>query len=154
MLGEPELDVISDGYLAWITSILRNQRGMKGSVSAKTFRPQSNYAANVASAGGDLRETPRGRFRRGVLSQFMLNLRSARGAKVDLALGQRGQLFVSGPFLIEGLLQDTGAIVAAKLLRPRDQAAVARDLIMLGGLGGVDQCGIQHRFVLDLADDL
>src|SRR6266851_6930492 len=100
------------------------------------------------------RETPRGSFRRGVLSQYMLNLRSARGAKVDLALGQRGQLFVSDPFLIEGLLQDTGAIVAAKLLRPRDQAAVARDLIMLGGLGGVDQCRIQHRFVLDLTDDL
>jgi hypothetical protein len=75
-LREPELDVISDGYLAWITSILRNQRGMKGSVSAKTFRPQSNYAANVASTDRlGQRKTPREKFRRGVLSQFMLNLK-------------------------------------------------------------------------------
>jgi hypothetical protein len=45
MLGEPELDVISDGYLAWITSILRNQRGVKGSASAKRFGGDRTIAA-------------------------------------------------------------------------------------------------------------
>jgi hypothetical protein len=38
--------------------------------------------------------------------------------------------------------------------RPRDQAAIARDLVVFGGLRGVDQCRIQHRFVGDLSDDL
>src|ERR1035437_1623970 len=78
-----------------------------------------------------------------------ISSRSACGPKVDLALRQRGQLPVGCPLLIERLLQNTGAIVAARLLRPRDQAAVARDLVVFGGLGGVDQCRIQHRLVRD-----
>src|ERR1700681_4834580 len=102
------------------------------------------------------RKTPRGRFPRGVLSQSCLvssSSRSARGAKIDLALRQRGQLLVGCLFLIEGLVQNTGAIVAAKLLRPSDQASVARGLIVLGGLGGGDPCRIHHRFIRDFAGD-
>ena len=57
-------------------------------------------------------------------------------------------------FLVESLLQDAGAIVAPELFGPCDQAAVARDLIMLGGLCGVDQSLIQHRLVRDFAGDL
>jgi hypothetical protein len=45
---------------------------------------------------------------------------SARGAKIDPALGQRGQFLVGRLFLIERLLQQAGAIGAAKLFRPRD----------------------------------
>src|ERR1700682_6488075 len=59
---------------------------------------------------------------------------SARGAKIDLALGKRRQLLVGCLFLIERLLQDGGRVVAAELLCPRDQAAVTRDLVVLGGL--------------------
>jgi hypothetical protein len=57
----------------------------------------------------------------------------ARGAQVDLALGEGGQLLVGRLLLVERLLQDGGAIVAAELLRPRDQAAIAGDLIVFGG---------------------
>src|SRR4051812_37477450 len=75
--------------------------------------------------------------RRGVLSQQAM--KSARSPHVDHAFRQRGQLGVGLLFLIERLLQQAGAIVAPELTRPRDQAAVAGDLIMFGGLGGVDQ---------------
>src|SRR5262249_4950889 len=52
--------------------------------------------------------------------------RSACCPHVDLALGQRRQLLVGRLFLIQRLLQDAGAVVAAELLGPGDQAAVAR----------------------------
>src|SRR6202021_3510538 len=79
---------------------------------------------------------------------------SARSAKIDFSLRQRCQLLVGPPFLIEGLLQNARTIGAAELFRPSDQAAVARDLIMLGGLAGIDQGGIKHRLVRDFASDL
>src|SRR6202171_1547557 len=117
---------------------------------------QGVSATNRFKSPRRTRKTRRGRFPRGVLSQSCLvrsSSRSARGAKIDLALSQRGQLLVGCLFLIEGLLQNTGAIVAAKLLRPGDQAAVARDLIVLGGLRGVDQSRILHRLIRDFAGD-
>src|ERR1700731_4761109 len=106
------------------------------------------------ASGLNPRKTPRGCCPRDVLSQSAELFRSARGAKIDLALRQRGQLLVGRPFLIEGLLQNACAIVTAELFRPRDQAAVARYLIMLGGLAGVDQGRIEHRLVRDFASDL
>src|SRR4051794_26957274 len=78
----------------------------------------------------------------------------ACGPEVDLAFRQRGQLGVGLLFLIERLLQDAGAIVASKLPRPGNQAAVAGDLIVLGGLRGVDQGRVKHGLVSDLARDL
>src|SRR5690348_12310450 len=65
-----------------------------------------------------------------------------RRTQIDLALGDRGQLLVGRLFLVQRLLQNGGAIVAAGLLRPGDQAAVARNFVVLGGLRRVDQCGI------------
>ena len=61
--------------------------------------------------------------------------------------------FLSVAFSIQRVLQNAGAIVAAESFGPRDQAAVACDLVMLGGLGRVDQCRIEHQFVRDLAGD-
>src|SRR5215207_3578078 len=98
------------------------------------------------------RETPREVSPRGVLPHSTVE--SACGPQVDLAFRQRAQLLVGDLFLIERLLQNTGAIVASKLPRPRDQAAVARDLIVLGGLRGIDQGRVQHGLVGDLACDL
>src|ERR1700688_2486662 len=68
---------------------------------------------------------------RDVLSRSCFARRSARGAKIDLALGQRGQLLVGRLFLVQRLLQHAGAIVAPKLLCPCDQSAAAHDLAML-----------------------
>src|SRR3954467_13537465 len=79
---------------------------------------------------------------------------SACGAQVDLAFGERGQLLVAGLFLVEGLLQHGRAVVAAKLLGPRNQAAVTDDLVMLDRLRCIDQCGVQHLLVGDLARGL
>ena len=39
------------------------------------------------------------------------------------------------------------------LLGPRDQRPVARDLVVLGGLGGGDQAGVQRLRIVRLADD-
>src|SRR2546429_8193010 len=64
--------------------------------------------------------------------------RSACGPQVDLAFRERGQLGVSLLFLIQRLLENAGAVIASELPRPRDQAAVAGDLIVLGGLRSVD----------------
>ena len=47
-----------------------------------------------------------------------------------------------------------GAVVAAELLRPGDQRAVARDLVVLDRLRGGDQRGVEHLLVVDLAGDL
>src|SRR5207253_1628793 len=60
----------------------------------------------------------------------------SRRAQVDLALGDVGELLVGRLFLLEILLQQVGAVVAAEPLRPGDQRAVARDLVMLDRLRG------------------
>ena len=42
----------------------------------------------------------------------------------------------------------------AEQLRPGDQSAVAGDLVMLDGLRGRDQCGIENHLVGDFAGDV
>ena len=76
------------------------------------------------------------------------------GPHIDPAFRQRGQLLVGHALLVERLLQHGGTVVTAELARPRDQAAVAGDLVVLGGLSSVDQCGVQHVLVGDLAGNL
>jgi hypothetical protein len=73
--------------------------------------------------------------------------------QVDLALGQRGQLLVGDLFLIQRLLQDTGAVVSPKLPGPGDEATITYDFVMFGGLRSVDQRRIQLVLVRDLARD-
>jgi len=55
---------------------------------------------------------------------------------IDPRLSDFRQLLVGSVFLIEVLLKNTGAVVAAHLLRPGNQRAVAGDLIMLDRLRG------------------
>src|SRR3978361_955782 len=98
------------------------------------------------------RKAPRGKIPRGAfVGSGRAGARSARGAEVGLALRSRGQLLVGGFFLIQRLLQDSSAIIAAKLLGPRHQTAIARDLVVLDRLSGIDQCRVQNRLVVDLA---
>src|SRR5260370_24924300 len=100
-----------------------------------TFRSTSKYHCRPRASGGscwgarNTASTPRGHPARRFVSIVAFRRKSARGAQVDLAVGKRGQLLVGRLFLVERLLQDAGAIVAAELLCPRDQAAVARDLV-------------------------
>src|SRR5262249_36786251 len=77
-----------------------------------------------------------------------------RGATVHLTLGHGGQLLVGRFFRAEVLLKQGRAFVAAHLFRPRDQRAVARDLIVLDGLRRSDERGIEDRLVLALAGAL
>jgi len=60
------------------------------------------------------------------VSMAAFRRKSACGAQVDLAVGEHAQLLIGRLFLVERRPQDAGAIIAAKLLRPRDQAALAR----------------------------
>src|SRR5258708_880544 len=59
--------------------------------------------------------------------------------------------FVGRPLLIKRLLQAAAAMGTADLLGPCDQPAIARDLVMFGGLRSVDQCRIEHGLVGDFA---
>src|SRR5262245_59990903 len=77
-----------------------------------------------------------------------------RGAAIQFTLGHGGQLLVRRFFLVEILLKQCRAIVAPEFLCPRDQRAIARDLIVLDRLRRSDERGIQNRLVLDLARDL
>src|SRR5215470_670882 len=76
------------------------------------------------------------------------------GAAIDEAFGERVELRVGRLLLLERPLEDAGAVVAAKLLRPRDQRSVARDLVVLDRLRGGDQRRVEHLLVLDLAGHL
>src|SRR5215475_681482 len=118
------------------------------------FQYNASALIEVSQTGPCTRVTKKRRARkRDVLSQPPL-IGSARGAEIDLAFRQRGQLLVGGLFLVQRLLQQARAIVTAKLPRPCDQAAIACDLIMLGRLRRVDQRGIQHGLVGDFARSL
>src|ERR1700751_4368301 len=74
-----------------------------------------------------------------------------RRAQVDLALGDVGELLVGRLLFLEVLIQQVGDVVAAEPLRPRDQRAVAGDLIMLDRLRGGDDRGVEHLVVGNLA---
>src|SRR3954454_9323666 len=100
---------------AWVTSF-RNQRGKSASVSLQRFALDRSVMAPGT-------KTPREKFRAAFLPHTTNEL--AGGAQVHLALCDRRQLLVGGLFFIEGLLQHAGAIVAAELLGPGDQTAVA-----------------------------
>ena len=73
---------------------------------------------------------------------------------IDAALGDRGELFVRGPFLGAVLLEDKRKVVAAHLAGPGNECAVTRDFVMLDGLRGSNDRGIQHMLIGDIADDL
>ena len=73
------------------------------------------------------------------------------GFSVYVALRHRGELAVRQLFLIEVLLQDGRAVIAAKHFRPCDQRAVTRDLIMFDALRGGNQGSVKHVLVVDFA---
>ena len=89
--------------------------------------------------------SPRGGARRGARPR----VDGLRRLAIDAVFRHRRQFLVRGLFFVEVLLQQGCAVLAAELLRPRDQAAVAGDLVVLNGLGGGNQGGIQHALIFD-----
>src|ERR1700682_4992133 len=75
-------------------------------------------------------------------------------AAVYPVLRDRRKLLVRRLLLIEVLFEQGRAIVASQLPRPGDQAAVARDLVVLDRLRRGDQSRVQHALVVDLAGNL
>src|SRR5262249_49945375 len=73
---------------------------------------------------------------------------------IDPAFRHRGKLLVGRLFLIEVLLPQGGAIVAAEVLGPCDQTAVAGDLVMRHRRGGSDEPPLQLGLVRRLARDV
>src|SRR6266536_4583096 len=76
------------------------------------------------------------------------------GGRVDALLGHDGELFVRSLLLGEILPQHRGAVPASKLPRPRDQRAIACDLVMLHRLRGGNHGSIEHVLILHLAHDV
>jgi hypothetical protein len=62
--------------------------------------------------------------------------------------------FVGCLFLVEILLQQRDTIPLAQWVRPRNQGALARDLVMLDRLRCRDEGCIENGLVLDFARDL
>ena len=92
------------------------------------------------------------RLRRGGLFVFA-NL-FAGGDRIGELLGELGQEFVGVLLFDEGLLQELGRVLHVELLCPGQQRPVARDLVMLHGLGGRDQAGIDGLAPGELLDHL
>ena len=85
----------------------------------------------------------RSRRRHGLL--LFVGMRRVGGALIDAALGQSGELLVGGLFLVERLLQEPRRLGVSHRLRPRDQRAVGRHLVVLGALPGGNQARIHRR---------
>src|SRR5215210_2922939 len=77
-------------------------------------------------------------------------LRSGR-LWVDLAFGDGGQLLICRLLLIQGLLQHARAVLAAELLRPGNQGAVAGNLVVLHRLRGRQESRVERVFIRHLA---
>jgi hypothetical protein len=56
-------------------------------------------------------------------------------------------------FLIQDLVQDAGAVVAAELLGPGDEGAVTGDFVVFDSLSGGEQGGVENLRIGDLAGD-
>ena len=76
------------------------------------------------------------------------------GLTVDLAFGHFGQFLVGRLLLIQRLIEKRCRVIAAQLLGPSDQRSIACHLVMLDGLRGSNERGIENGFVLDFADNV
>src|SRR5262245_9958824 len=122
------------------------------SATPSQSRPLAERQRMPVAIRGGPNARPRLRWRGpGAVRQDWISL---RGAAIDLALRQDGELLVGRLFLVEVLLQQGGAVAAAELLGPGDQAAIAGDLVVLHRLRGGDERRIEHRLVVDLAGDV
>src|SRR3712207_3313637 len=94
-------------------------------------------------------------FRSGYISlrRRRIKTKSLRSLRVDLAFGDPVELLIGRLFLIQDLVQDAGAIVAAELLGPSHESAVAGDLVMLHGLSGGQKSSVENLRIGDLARD-
>src|ERR1043166_224275 len=96
---------------------------------------------------------------RGSAIFFRRLARPSRRAQVRVARREFREPLVRRLRFLTILIEDQGAVVAAEALRPGDQRAVARDLVMLERLRGGDDRGVDRllvRFpghVLGLGDD-
>ena len=70
---------------------------------------------------------------------------------VDATFCNPGELLVGGLLLVEILMEQRSAIVAAQLPRPRDKAAVAGYFLVLDRLCGGDERCVENGLILDLA---
>jgi hypothetical protein len=73
---------------------------------------------------------------------------------IDATCCNRGQQRVGLLFLHEGLIEKLHGILKAEQLRPRGQRAVARHLVMFGGLAGGHKAGVADGVIIDILDDL
>src|SRR5215213_10152945 len=76
------------------------------------------------------------------------------GLLVGVVLGELSKKLVGLLLLREGLLEKLGGIAHAELRRPGLEGAVAADLVVLDGLGSVDQAGIESLAVGEFFHDL
>src|SRR3954470_16166604 len=79
---------------------------------------------------------------------------SCGSGRVDGILGEVGEDLVRVLLLNERLLDQTLRFREAQLLGPREQGAVAGDLVMLHRLSRRDQTGIRSLAVPELLEDL
>src|SRR5688572_22205760 len=73
--------------------------------------------------------------------------RGSGGFLVDGALGELAQQLVSLLLFLEGLIEQPCRIAHAELRCPSLERAVAANLVMLDGLGGIDQTGVESLAV-------
>src|SRR5437016_2815183 len=102
------------------TGRLRGRR--PAAAGGQSFRPRAALRRNQRPGPACVR----------ALSARALNVRArpSGGPHVDLALRDLGELLVGGLLLLEVLLEQLRAVIAAEPLRPCDQRAVARDLVV------------------------
>src|SRR4051812_2663343 len=79
---------------------------------------------------------------------------SGRGRGIDRLLGEFRQQLVGVLFLDERLLEERRRVVHPELLRPSEERAVARDLVVLDGLRRGDQAGVERLSAFELLGDL
>lgn len=72
---------------------------------------------------------------------------------VDVAFGNLGEEPVGVLFFLEIRFEKIDGVVHPELLAPRDQRAVARDLVMLHGLGSRQDSGVADFLVGDLGGE-
>src|SRR5216683_7712067 len=80
--------------------------------------------------------------------------RSSRRGEIHGGFRERGQAFVGFLLLLQGLIQQPHGVLHSELLRPLLQRAVARDFVMLDGLGRGQHAGIERLAALVLVHDL
>ncbi len=78
---------------------------------------------------------------------IILRMRGFGRILIDPALGNRRQLLVRGLFFLERFLKQRRGLIVAHRLRPGDERAVRRHLVVFGALPGGYQARVHGRLV-------